>query len=1050
MSEYTFRAEDEVLRTETMVRCEKDGSCSHTISNSAGLNQHTVRQNEACFAADINHGFTDFTARSISCNASYYVALYCHGREEKKPYQNNLSDIKVLSLSKNGFQTLLYFRSCYPGWFKVNNACLKIISSKEEDNYEIDGLNAATDLCEEHSGRVARELCKNIALTNTTATDSNHSQFSIQIDSDLLIFWKVFSNKQRIGENQDKGKGLKTLSKRLFINSSVLPTSDLKLKWSAYFRYRYIYGLHSATLWSVRETSLELAIDEHIDQKAQYVMCERDLEEASNDSRTLCSDEYRTCDDGTCVHDALWCDGVRHCEEGEDEEACHFVCSSTGIDCITECHIDKHCKCTDTYFQCLSGGCVPRQKVCDMTPHCADASDEPMTCIFTAIKPVIQRLNDVILQTQQKISECFKKSSVAIMPLNGDHFKITKTKVICPPPLKRFPNDMDGVCSDLHRTIKGETSLFPLHQLCIYGNECNRVCHHSFHNFHLQNCEEFYCVGHFKCASSYCVSFDQICNGVCECPGCEDEAMCKNLLCPGLLLLERGGSEKYCTKDYLAFKHKLNRRQIVRTSEVSLTDQYPVLIYINNYTLTFDNKWGLNEDWSPALVTYLSIIDSKLQQLDVTLFHQMVSLKVLNIAGNGIVSIPRDVFVAMSVLEVLNMSNNRIQYIPHSALCPLQALKYFFVENNELRGLEENIFQKNLQLKMIVIHSNKLHPVDTVLLPPYPLILSLHFMSSDLSRFCCTFYKTKHCSPDLPRFMSCSNMIASKSQMIASWVISLSTVLLNSISVMSILAMLILKTKVNSGKGVTLLISMNLSVAEMITSICLLNYPSYNEYFDGVFGVEADRWRYSWMCQALEFVFFVFSQACLAASMLMSAHFAIIIPSIVQQKMGAKKIAFILIVIWAILIGISSGITASQVSIVISPFNYFCLPFITSAPADILVKTIYIFIVSFDCVLICSSIACYIYLFVYIRKQIHNKNLQAIKKRTIALQKFALRMIIVIFSNTLTWSPILLLEAIVLAGVEIQHHIILWILFSFLPVNLLIDPIFVIRNTFKK
>ena len=77
------------------------------------------------------------------------------------------------------------------------------------------------------------------------------------------------------------------------------------------------------------------------------------------------------------------------------------------------------------------------------------------------------------------------------------------------------------------------------------------------------------------------------------------------------------------------------------------------------------------------------------------------------------------------------------------------------------------------------------------------------------------------------------------------------------------------------------------------------------------------------------------------------------------------------------------------------------------------------------------------------------KSLKAVRKRTEALQKFALRMAIVILSNSLSWLPLILVQMLVLFEVVIRSQTFLWVVISCLPVNLIIDPILVIRGSVK-
>ena len=59
------------------------------------------------------------------------------------------------------------------------------------------------------------------------------------------------------------------------------------------------------------------------------------------------------------------------------------------------------------------------------------------------------------------------------------------------------------------------------------------------------------------------ISFDHICNKVCDCPHCEDESICSKLLCPGMVLVEQIGSGLTCSPKVFALKHSMNMRQVI-------------------------------------------------------------------------------------------------------------------------------------------------------------------------------------------------------------------------------------------------------------------------------------------------------------------------------------------------------------------------------------------------------------------------------------------------------------------------------------------------------
>ena len=66
-------------------------------------------------------------------------------------------------------------------------------------------------------------------------------------------------------------------------------------------------------------------------------------------------------EEGRCISASLKCDGIKDCQDGQDEEA--------------------GCDCSSDEFKCTNGGgCVMNSKLCDGVYDCPDLSDE-MGCI---------------------------------------------------------------------------------------------------------------------------------------------------------------------------------------------------------------------------------------------------------------------------------------------------------------------------------------------------------------------------------------------------------------------------------------------------------------------------------------------------------------------------------------------------------------------------------------------------------------------------------------------------------------------------------------------
>ena len=312
---------------------------------------------------------------------------------------------------------------------------------------------------------------------------------------------------------------------------------------------------------------------------------------------------------------------------------------------------------------------------------------------------------------------------------------------------------------------------FSLDQLCIYDHGCDHDFEtHCFNGFHLLKCKNMYCAGRFKCPSSYCISFDHICNKVCDCPHCEDESICTKLLCPGMVLIEQMGSDLRCSENAAALKHIMNMRQVIHTDTLHVSDEFPVLIHYEgmmNFSKTV---------LTPAVVVYCQILHSKIDITDLSVFHQIISVRRLLLPHNNIQKLHDSMLASMTQLIVLDLSYNYLRYLPKVALCPLRKLQYLSLHHNLISNLESDVFMNNLKLQVLLLESNKLKPWSINLVVSLP---SLIRVSSDIPRLCCVFQTATFCSPAFPLLMSCSDMIDSDVQRAPVWIIGLSASFLN-------------------------------------------------------------------------------------------------------------------------------------------------------------------------------------------------------------------------------------------------------------------------------
>ena len=349
-----------------------------------------------CSALLTREGFFDFVVFRTKCDAPYNVTVVCqHDRRTNAFLHNNMSDIKISTVG--GGYSLQVFSSCGAGWFLVDNVCVNLYYCPDCSNNM-----AAHEKCVKHGGQLANRVLNNVTITAPGNTLGKNTQLS--------LFWGMFHHMDDISPSpRETFKSFLNVvkeprQKHVAVNGSdlcealnmskhcigsdivlSLKYNDISLDRFAYKTLKTPYPLvrisnanHYVPPWSViHQPVLQMAINR------QFTLCEKPSHAHTLMSDWLkCSEVFMSCNDGTCVHDSLVCDGKPHCPDGKDENDCLHICSDHKHSCMSQCHHRDLCSCSPEYFQCLSGGCVPLQKLCDKIVHCVDASDEPPTCVY--------------------------------------------------------------------------------------------------------------------------------------------------------------------------------------------------------------------------------------------------------------------------------------------------------------------------------------------------------------------------------------------------------------------------------------------------------------------------------------------------------------------------------------------------------------------------------------------------------------------------------------------------------------------------------------------
>ena len=1040
-----------------------------------------------CAAAVVRNGFSDYTISPISCNIAHRVILYCEQRPVNVRYDNELSDVKIQLDPSNSYHILQYSQNCEDGWFKIDKICINMFSC-----LDCNDATSASIFCKQQDAALADNVLINAMQMN------DYMEPILLEKSQFALFWYMFQMRQDKYINSYPEGDVTTTYRRTIMRNNFVPlngssicklspdirncnislflhiktesqmyTNYLEMKKEAFVKNnreglltrisqidfnKIIVSINNVLpirgeLWSVLGTpsfttykTSEMEFTQYVSM-AESMICEKPERKQTS---VPCSQLYLTCDDGTCIHDSLVCDGHPHCLYGEDENNCQAICNDQNIDCTTQCHYDNKCICSDNFFQCLSGGCIPLRYICDQTIQCEDGSDEPPTCVY--IRPEQLQSESVILTHVSSYVDTLVKEVNVRNTGCLEHVERTwQTEVLYtiqynPPdcPLNDPPSDIVVPCLDWSRYETSE-QFISLNHLCVHDAICHPLSY-CRNGFHLLNCDHIFCNGKFKCLKSYCIPLSDVCNKVCDCPHCEEEKFCERLLCPGLLLIPLRGTGFSCSNEAQQSKHTVYKRQLIHQPLLKINDDFPVYVRIQGKSKL---SQMINK---PEIITYLRInyIRQLMPDAD-DLFERMFSIKILDISHNSIHNLDAKTFMSMILLELLDMSYNSIHSIPKFLLCSNEKLRYLSINNNLIAILPSDVFSHNLQLKQIMMENNDLDPLEAELTGPYP---SLDYLSSDLPRFCCNFEGVRTCSPSFPTFMSCRHMITSNLQVGIAWCAGLSTSCLNILCLIVVVNIILKRKKLSKRALIVLIISINICISELLCSLCILSYSVFNVMYSGYFGKVVDQWRQSIECLLLESFFSVSAQSSLAFGVLITIHFAIHIPSIIRRKTYLKRTILIIMLIWLSTVLVCTTGQIVQRNGHVDVNNYFCLPFVTTYLQDGLQLGFHVTLLTLNFLSVCSCISLNMYILMYVVKQSHCNSL-TLAVNQVKLRKFATRMVILILTSTFTWIPILILQILALSGYSSTPAVFLWTLIVSFCFNLILDPVLVLQSALK-
>ena len=508
------------------------------------------------------------------------------------------------------------------------------------------------------------------------------------------------------------------------------------------------------------------------------------------------------------------CDGRIHCPNGEDEVNCPPGIQPSKAEA---CKFPE-CMCSNLYFQCDKGGCIPYDHLCDGLADCTDGEDE-VQCHH------IRRF----AQDYKTVSN----DSISCASGNG-YFD---DESIC-----WYDTNSTGSlipCSDGSHLASGLTCRYVM---CHGGYKCllsyclpvRKVCDgvvDCVNGEDEENCAEFTCPGFLRCYNSKtCISEDEVCDGVANCPHADDERYCQS--CPHQC--ECHGTSISCSN--IQFRQP-SYHPLQPASAIILTNSSSLLS-------------TMLERHSNRFLQMLFLKQGNLSSdiFSDEMFSDLPSVRVVHLVYQNLTYLP-SIFIQAPNMKFLNLSHNKISILQSHCFIETPRISILILQNNLISSLSFSSFHNLKFLSYLLLQSNPIVQVSEATFSNNPY---LALVQSENYKICCAAQSVRKCEPSTYFTSTCFNLISS---LLHKYLIIFQA----AISTVSNLVVFIMHYSSKVPKQEQIMIT-SVAVAGFLMGVYLCGIVTLDMYHHGTFFTLLQTWNFNVICGFLGFLHFVSSE----------------------------------------------------------------------------------------------------------------------------------------------------------------------------------------------
>ncbi|XP_070179145.1 G-protein coupled receptor GRL101-like [Littorina saxatilis] len=296
-----------------------------------------------------------------------------------------------------------------------------------------------------------------------------------------------------------------------------------------------------------------------------------------------------------------------------------------------------------------------------------------------------------------------------------------------------------------------------------------------------EGCEEVTCPGYYRCrASSVCVHPDHLCDGWPQCPQHDDELLC-GLACPEGCRCQ--GHAFICLGSFFAMTFTSLRYLDAHTSGMTLSD-LSANVYLVHLSLARCGVTHLSAVQLPNL-QYMDLSHNGIDAVNMTAFLAMPNLKALVLADNPLTDLHSTPSKAQStILKKVDLSKTSLEMFESNAFSNFRALQHLNLSHTNIHTIGNGGFSFIRALRSVDLTGS---PVTYFTPDLFQGLTSLERVISPNYRLCCKrllpeTFDVQQCFAPQNEISSCEDLLRSEAYRGCLWLISLMSVVGNSLS----------------------------------------------------------------------------------------------------------------------------------------------------------------------------------------------------------------------------------------------------------------------------